>query len=142
MLDGILSGEVYQVLEKAMNAAAMQQQMISNNIANVDTPGFKGSEVVFQSKLDALISGKDKAFLPLMVTDKNHIPLVQEMSIDKLEPQVVTNTDTSLRNDGNNVDIDSEMSKMAENTTYYAAMAQLTSAKITSLLHVITDGKS
>jgi flagellar basal-body rod protein FlgB len=142
MLDGILSGEIYQVLDKAMNAAAMQQQMISNNIANVDTPGYKRSEVVFQSKLDALISGKDKTFLPLTVTDKNHIPLVKEMSLSTVEPEIITNTETSLRNDGNNVDIDSEMAKMAENTTYYASMAQLTSAKISTLLHVITDGKS
>jgi flagellar basal-body rod protein FlgB len=139
MLDGILSGDVYQILEKSLNAAAMQQQMISNNISNVDTPGYKRSEVVFQSKLDAIISGKDKDILPLMVTNVNHIPLTEDTTLDKLEPQVVTNTETSLRTDGNNVDIDSEMSQMAENTAYYSALAQLTTDKL-SLLQTAIKG--
>jgi flagellar basal-body rod protein FlgB len=95
--------------------------------------------VVFKSKLDAIISGKETNYLPLMVTDKNHIPLVEDMSLSKLEPQVVTNTETTSRNDGNNVDIDNEMAQMAENTAYYSALAQLTSDKL-SLLQTAIKG--
>jgi flagellar basal-body rod protein FlgB len=137
MIDGIISSEIYQILEKSLNASSLQQQMISNNIANVNTPGYKRSEVVFQSKLDQLIGGKDKAYLPLTVTNVNHISLSPSFTIDSLQPEIVTNNETSLRNDGNNVDIDSEMAKMAENTAYYSSMAQLTSSKLTSLMSLI-----
>ncbi len=141
MLDGILSSEIYQVLEKSLNASALQQQMISNNIANVDTPGYKRSEVVFKSKLDEIISGKDKTYLPLMITHTNHIPIVRELNLETLQPEIVANTETSLRNDGNNVDIDNEMAQLAENTAYYSSLAQLTSGKLGLLQTVITDGR-
>ena len=141
MVDGIISSEIYQILEKSLNASSLQQQMTSNNIANVNTPGYKRSEVVFQSKLEQVLNGVDKSYLPLSVTNINHFPLVPEMSLDSVNPQIITNTETSSRNDGNNVDIDIEMSKMAENTAYYSSLAQLTSMKLGMLQTVITDGR-
>ncbi|MCE5300223.1 MAG: flagellar basal body rod protein FlgB [Spirochaetia bacterium] len=139
MLEGILSGNIYQILEKSLNASALQQQMISNNIANVDTPGYKRSEVVFQSKLEQALNNTEKNYLPLMVTHKDHIQLTQDFSINSIEPEIVTNAETSMRNDGNNVDIDSEMAHMAENTAMYSSLAELTSMKLGMLKSVITD---
>ncbi len=137
MVEGIISSEIYQILEKSLNAASLQQQMTSNNIANVNTPGFKRSEVVFQSKLDQLLNGADKSYLPLTVTNKNHISITPGMTLDSVNPEIITDNATSSRNDGNNVDIDSEMAKMAENTAYYSSLAQLTSMKLTMLHEVI-----
>jgi len=137
MVDGIISSEIYQILEKSLNAASLQQQMTSNNIANVNTPGYKRSEVVFQSKLDQALNSAEKNYLPLTVTNKNHISIVPEMTIDSINPEIITDTQTASRNDDNNVDIDIEMSKMAENTAYYASLAQLTSMKLGMLSEVI-----
>lgn len=137
MIDGIISSEIYQILEKSLNASSLQQQMTSNNIANVNTPGYKRSEVVFQSKLDQVLNGTEKSYLPLMVTNKNHISFMPQMTIESVNPEIITNTETSSRNDGNNVDIDIEMSKMAENTAYYSTLAQLTSMKLGMLRDVI-----
>jgi len=141
MIDGILSSEIYQVLEKSLNAASLQHQLISNNIANVDTPGYKRSEVVFQSKLDALLNQTEKTYLPLKITHQNHIPIVPNISIDEIDPEIVLKNETSMRNDKNNVDIDFEMSKMAENTAYYSTLAQLTTLKLGMLQSVISDGR-
>ncbi len=141
MIEGIFSSEIYQVLEKSLNAASLQHQMISNNIANVDTPGFKRSEVVFQNKLEQVLGLKEKNYLPLMITHKNHIPIVPELTINDINPEIVTKTETSLRTDENNVDIDFEMSKMAENTAYYSSLAQLTSLKLKELISAITEGR-
>lgn len=141
MIDGILSSDVFQIMEKSLNAAAMQQKMISNNIANVDTPGYKRSEVVFQTKLDQLLNNRGKTIFPLSVTNKMHIPAVETFTLDKVSPEIVMNTETSLRTDGNNVDIDSEMSKMAENTAYYGTIAQLVSLKLGMLQSAINDGR-
>jgi len=140
MLIGIFSRELYQVLEKSLNASSLQHKMISNNIANVNTPGFKRSEVVFQSKLSEILDKKDKEFLPLSVTNINHIPSGTDFTLAQLQPEVVTNSETSLRTDDNNVDIDYEMAKMAENTTNYSTLAQLMSLKISGLKTAITEG--
>lgn len=141
MIDGILSSEIYQVLEKSLNAASMQHQMISNNISNVNTPGYKRAEVVFQSKLEQALGMKDKNYLPLMMTHRNHFDVVPNISLEKVEPEIVVNNETSLRPDENNVDIDAEMAKMAENTAYYSSIAQLTSLKLGMLQGVISDGR-
>ena len=141
MIDGIFASEIYKVLEKSLNAASMQHQMISNNIANVDTPGYKRSEVVFQSKLNEVLGMKDKDYLPLTVTNKNHIPIVPNLTIDDINPEIIVNNETSNRADDNNVDIDFEMSKLAENTAFYSSLAQLTSLKLGNLQSVITDGR-
>ncbi len=141
MIDGILSSEIYQVLEKSLNAASMQHQMISNNISNVDTPGYKRAEVVFQSKLEQALGMKEKNYLPLTLTHRNHIPVVPGITVGSVNPEIVVNNETSMRPDDNNVDIDAEMAKMAENTAYYSSIAQLTSLKLGMLQSVISDGR-
>ncbi len=111
------------VLEKALDAAWMRNEAISNNIANVNTPGFKKSYVRFEELLsDAAgkfqISGikKDEKFLPIGKDRK--------LSVD---PVVVQEEFTSMRRDGNNVDIDVEMAELAKNTIKYNALiAQMT----------------
>jgi len=138
MIDAIFSSDTMKILEKSLNAASLQHQLITNNIANVDTPGFKASEVVFQSKLQEVLDKTQGDYLKLKLTNKNHIPIVPEVTVNNLEPQIVTRTETSLRTDDNNVDIDSEMSKMAENTIYYSTMAELLSLKLGMLKNVIT----
>ncbi len=138
MIDAIFSSDTMQILQKSLNAASLQHQLITNNIANVDTPGFKASEVVFQSKLQQALDKTQNDYLRLKLTNKNHIPIVPEMTINNVEPEIVTRTETSLRTDDNNVDIDSEMSKMAENTVYYSTVAELMSLKLGMLKNVIT----
>jgi len=141
MIEAVFSSEIYQILEKSLNASAMQHQMISNNISNVDTPGFKRSEVVFQSKLNEALGLAEKQEMPLYLTHVNHIPISPKITVQNVQPEIIVNNETSLRPDGNNVDVDSEMTKMAENTAYYSALAQITSLKLSGLQSVISDGR-
>ena len=73
--------------------------------------------------------------------DTNGISVGDAIKITEVEPEIVTKTETSLRNDKNNVDIDSEMTQLAENTAYYSTIAQLTSLKLGMLQNVVTDGR-
>lgn len=141
MIDGIFSSEIFQVLEKSLNSASLQHQMISNNISNVDTPGYKRAEVVFQSKLNEVLGLQDREYLQLTVTHKNHIPIVPNLTIADINPEILVNNETSMRADENNVDIDFEMTKLAENTAYYSSLAQLTSLKLGNLQSIISDGR-
>jgi len=107
-----------QILEKALDAAWMKNETISNNIANVNTPGYKKSYVKFEELMsDAAfkfqISGikKDEKFLPIGKDTK-----------ETVVPEIVQEDFTSMRRDGNNVDVDVEMAELAKNSIKYNAL--------------------
>lgn len=134
MVKSILSSPQETVLEQALGAAALRHKVIANNVANVNTPGFKKSDVVFEDKLAAALSGNT---LPMARTHANHLRGRQG---DAFTPSVVTDTKTSLRTDGNNVDIDAEMANVAKNTIYYDAVAKQLGRYFSNLKSAIRGG--
>lgn len=108
------------MLEKKLDAAALRQKVIANNLANVDTPGFKKSNVEFE---DILRQAQNKDSLRLRTTDSRHIDF--SINIQAAQARVVIDNSTTLRNDGNNVDIDSEMTALAKNAIDYQAISQI-----------------
>ena len=123
------------VLEQAVSASSLRQKVISNNIANVNTPLYKKSEVSFESMLQSAV-GNDK--LPMMKTNKRHLPL-QKDGIPTPEVHVISNT--SMRTDGNNVDIDVEMADLAKNNIYYNAVVQQLSGYFSGIKSAIKEGR-
>ncbi|WP_088228585.1 flagellar basal body rod protein FlgB [Desulfosporosinus sp. FKB] len=131
-MPGWLDGPVLSVLQKGLEASSLRQQVLSNNVANADTPNFKRSDVDFQTVLGAAL-GEDGGVLPMKETLSQHLSGV-------LGPDnngVVIDQSTSLRNDGNNVDIDKEMSNVAENGLYYESLAHTISSQLGLLRMVI-----
>ena len=109
MLEAIISPRRVAVMEGALQAASVRQRVISNNVANVNTPGFKKSDVVFESLLrDQLGDGKR---LQMARTNEKHYPQASG-AVPKAQVQI--QKDTSIRLDGNNVDIDAEIAKDQE----------------------------
>lgn len=135
-MNPLFSSQVTTILEKALDSSALRQKVISNNIANVNTPNFKRSDVVFE---EALAKVLDKKNVKLVGADPRHINTLDNVS--KTSPQVVRDSSTTMRNDGNNVDIDKEMTLMAMNQIYYNALVQRISGKFSSLKYVITEGR-
>lgn len=104
------------ILDRAADASNMRNELISNNIANVDTPGYKRKDLNFENVLRAEIAGDN---LNKAVTDLN-----KDLSV--LEPRVFTdNASLSYRLDGNNVDISTEEAYLAENQIKYQALIDL-----------------
>ncbi|MBB5336586.1 flagellar basal body rod protein FlgB [Pectinatus brassicae] len=142
MLGNILNVPAINVLETAMNASNLRQQVISNNIANVNTPNFKRKELVFESLLaKALYPTEKKSGLSLALTNEKHISLDQNNNSDAMSvsPMIRDDNSTTMRTDGNNVDPDIEMSGLAKNTLYYNALAREMNMHFTNLKSVITD---
>lgn len=108
------------MLEKKLEASALRQKVISNNLANIDTPGFKKSHVEFEGMLR---QAQNKDSLPLRKTDTRHID--HFLNAQAIQARVVIDNSTTLRNDGNNVDVDIEMSELAKNGLDYQAIAQI-----------------
>lgn len=135
MLNSILSSPRVEVLEQALSASSLRQKVISNNIANVNTPGYKKSEVSFEDMLQNAIGG-DR--LPMVKTNERHLTL-QKKSIPNPEVNVMSNT--SIRTDGNNVDIDVEMAELAKNNIYYNAVVQQMSSYFSGIKSAIKEGR-
>lgn len=99
------------VLDKAADASWLRNDAIANNIANVDTPNYKRQDVDFESVLKRELRHSKY----VSMDDK-----VGHLSTDRLS--VGTHTDASgfsYRLDGNNVDIDTENTELAENQLKY-----------------------
>jgi len=112
------------ILGRCMSAALLRQEVIADNIANVDTPHFKRSEVAFESELARVLSSYDPRPFPETLSHKRHIPFYRPKDYREVKPIIYLDYSTSYRNDGNNVDIEKEMVDAKENALRYMAMAQ------------------
>lgn len=89
---------------KALEAAWLKNEVLSNNIANADTPGFKRSDVVFQ---DYLLQAERENRLNDATINQTEVKVIQD------------NSELAYRMDKNNVDVDVEMANRAKNELYY-----------------------
>jgi flagellar basal-body rod protein FlgB len=119
-------------LERGLDYASLNQKVISQNIANVDTPNYKAKEVEFKSVLDHSMNQ-----LEANRTDSRHFTF---QSSDT-HPAVKTKTAYQYNHNGNGVDLDKEMSEMAENQIYFNALSDRINGKFNSLKSVIRGGK-
>ncbi len=124
------------LINQALNAAVQRHTEISHNIANVNTRNYKANRVVFESELKKALNRMDGQ---LRTTHHKHIDIASH--INDIQPQVVKDTSTSMRLDGNNVDIDMENANLAANQLLYNALVQQASTKISTLRYVISEGK-
>ncbi|MHB1313916.1 MAG: flagellar basal body rod protein FlgB [Christensenellales bacterium] len=134
MLDKIFND--INFLEKGLDAAWMRNQVISNNIANVDTPNFKSSKVEFESIMKSAL--ETEGFAAKCKRSK-HISLHSQ--VDDVSPVIIKNSNTTMRTDGNNVDIDYENTELAKNTIYYEILIEKVSSEFSRLKMAINEGK-
>lgn len=125
-----LFSNTISTLENAINYANTKQKVISQNIANVDTPNYKAKEVTFKDTLNQTMEAK--------LTNTRHIPFSASSSSSS---KVVTRTDVAYNSNGNSVDMDKEMTDLATNQIYYNALIERISGKFNSLQTVIRGGK-
>ena len=101
-------------LERAIEGAGMRQQLLANNLANAETPGFKRSDLDFHTTLaQAMESGSASSIESVQFTPQ------QEQ--------------TTMRADGNGVDVDVESADMAKNALDYQALVSVAQARDTIL---------
>jgi flagellar basal-body rod protein FlgB len=142
VIERLLSSEMMDLVQRSLDASSLSHKVISDNIANVDTPGFKRSEVMFGEKLKQAFEARasEPQHLAAMRTQAGHLEFEPTPDIDSIQPEIHTDSSTSLRNDGNNVDIDREVSLLAENTVWYNTLAQITEQQFASLRTAIRLG--
>lgn len=137
MIANLLFTKSMGLLEKGLDASSKRNNVLANNLANVDTPGFKRSEVVFEYELQKALQQNG---ISGVMTHEKHIPIGRR-SVNEITPEVVLDKSTTMRNDGNNVDIDREMAALAKNTIMYTTLAQEINGEFKKLMTAITEGR-
>jgi flagellar basal-body rod protein FlgB len=134
---GLLNSVSFQRLQGGLDAATKRQSVLANNVANVDTPNFKRSDVSFESILKQQESGL-KSSLSAKVTDSRHFQFGTVGGI----PAATVSTDetTSMNNSGNNVDMDREQALSAENQLRYNSYIEQLNSQITMMRTVVQGG--
>ncbi|HKP97002.1 MAG TPA: flagellar basal body rod protein FlgB [Fibrobacteria bacterium] len=108
---------------KGLDATVLRGKAIAENLANIGTPGYQRKEVNFEEQLQKALKAKLDA-----VTDQDaHMPGGKGVDLAKIEPYVYLPKDTTLPGEINNVDVDLEAAKMAENQIYYNFLTKFVS---------------
>ncbi len=119
------SEKTLTLLKKGINANSFRYQVIANNIANADTPGFKRSNVTFEAQLKRALEYENDNSLQPVITNEKHIPFRIPINWKDVTPKTVLDYASYMRNDGNNVDIDRETSELSKTTMVYSAILDL-----------------
>jgi flagellar basal-body rod protein FlgB len=131
--------DTISLLEKSLNLRSLQHRVLSSNIANMDTPNYKAVELAVAEEMSGN-QGSDSP-IQLVQTQHGHLPLKQDQA-NHAKIKMARPPEFSLRGDGNTVDLDRTMGKMAENTLLYKTAAQILSQKFSGLKNVIRGGSN
>jgi len=110
----------FLALQKLLDAAALRQKVIANNLANANTPGYCRRVVKFDDHLAKALATGDLG------------------QLRDWRPTVARASDPALRADGNNVSLERELADLMKNTLVYNACTRLLSARIEAYRAAIT----
>ena len=139
MLEQLVNTSTIDIGSRAMAAAALWHEVLSNNIANVNTPYFKRSHVRFEDLLKQELGLGNDPLMKVVRTHDRHFPIPFH---GKARAVIEQDDRTNMRLDGNNVDIDVEMAEVSKNQLYYSAVATALGGHISKLKSVINSGQS
>jgi flagellar basal-body rod protein FlgB len=115
----------------------VRQRLLVENVANVETPGYKRKDLDFEAVLQREYRESEERKLPLARTNAAHLEKVGEekpVLVGKEEEIVV-------RQDGSGVDVEKEMTTVLENALYYQALVRMVSGKLNNFGIVIREVK-
>ena len=126
-----------KALGSAINFRQLRHNVISSNVSNAETPGYKAKKLDFE---EALSRAVDLDGLGRMTVDHADHYATGPGSISKVRADIYDNPDINVTNDKNTVDMEREMSDLAENSIMYKAALQLINKKLAALRYAATEG--
>ena len=130
---GIFDKTKVNDLNFALDTLSVKNNGISRNIANQDTPKYKAVKLVFSEVMEEYYSNSNNP-VSLKRTNPMHMPIGDE----ELDPRTLVRfqNNPSIRNDGNDVNLDYEMSQQAEAELRYKLLSQIAGKKVTGLVNL------
>lgn len=141
-IDGIFSNTI-NVLEKSIDLRAKNQNLIASNIANAETPNFVPKTLVFEQELQGALKERQAGQKSFSEPHPRHIPVRGAgtgNSLQSVSGKVIETPAKTPGKDGNAVELENEMGRMAENQVMFNASVQMLSKKFEGLRSVIKGG--
>lgn len=140
-IEGIFSSTI-DLLGKSVDLRAKNQNLISSNIANAETPNFVPKTLAFDDELQGALKNRSNRQYPSAAPHQRHIPVRSAgAAMQSVSGKILETPAKSPGKDGNAVEIENEMGKMAENQIMFNASVQLLSKKFEGLRTAIREGK-
>jgi flagellar basal-body rod protein FlgB len=133
----MLDDPTLNAMGQYMTRLSKRQQLVSSNLANIDTPGYKAKDISFHATMEELIASQT---VPMKATRPEHNSL-DRLQFAPLEPEVFEVPGLTERGDGNNIDLDKEMLKLGETSFGYSVMSQLLRTKFRTIATSINEGR-
>lgn len=131
------ASSVTDLLFNQLSFRSDRQKVISSNIANINTPNYKTKDLVFESELKKANESKD---LKLATTNSMHMNSFQTINKPN-EPRLINVKGLEEQNDGNNVNLDTQMSEMSKNKIIFDAL-QSSIKKDSRLMRSVVEASS
>jgi len=143
-VEGLFSTTI-EVLSKSVDLRTRNQNLISSNIANAETPGYTPKALRFEESLQQAVkktSKRGNSSATPSLTHPAHIPLKGSgESIQQVRGDVVETPSKTPGRDGNSVELENEMASMMQNQVLFNASAQLLAKKFEGLRSALREGK-
>lgn len=131
-----VNSKTLQALEAAIKFREMRQELISSNIANAETPGYKAKRIDFEEALARALDVDGE--MGMNATDAKHFD-VGSGSFENLQPEVYEDPNGVVSENGNTVNREQEMTRMAENKVMYDALVQLMNKKLGMTKYILNS---
>ncbi len=135
-----MSADLFDKTTRALGASVNLRQtrhnVISSNVANAETPGYQAKKLDFEAALARALDFEDAG---PSASEPGHFG-TGPGALSRVKADIYENPDVSVNPDGNTVDLEREMSSLAENSIMYKAAVQLINKKMASLKYAATDG--
>ena len=132
-----LTGKTIDLLSRALDFRSANHNVISGNLSNIDTPGYRPKEAVFDESLREAV---EQRAIRLKTTNSKHFSYLSSAPRGGEEPYSI-HTSERKGPKGSTLDIDKEMARMVQNNLLYNASARLLTKKFESLKLAIQGGR-
>lgn len=131
-----VNDKTLKAIASSLKFREMRHKILTSNIANAETPGYKAKRLDFEEALARALDVDGN--LSMNADDERHFD-VGSGGFENLEPTVYEEANGIVSEDGNNVDRDAEMAKMAENKILYDASVRLLNKKLSLMKYSINS---
>lgn len=127
------------LLQRSMDLRSARQRVISSNLANEETPGYRASELNFMGQLKSAHQGR--APIVLAATQTRHFGIHGPQGVQAVTGKLNEVPAGDLPLDANSVNLELEMAKLSDNAMQYNAAASIIASRFRQLLSAIREGR-
>ncbi len=124
--------------QRMLDYRSQRHNVVSSNLSNAETPGYKAKDVQFEGILREAISTEKT--IPLVKTNSKHIDGGGQIEILNAEPEVITVKTPVVSFDGNTVSVEREMARLSENSMLYQTETEILARLYSGLKFAVNDG--